>query len=146
MRYRLPSSPTPGHEPIAREQRRWPPPTVRLRPATALAFSPIRFATSWPAERLLPQIEAQRPAKALDESWPTSSNAQPTRLSRASPLPPSDDRSKPVIVMVIVRPLSGEIIGSVKFLGKLTEIEDDPVPCRVLCLIGNESMRGKCLC
>src|SRR5690349_21823280 len=40
--------------------------------------------------------------------WPTSSSAQRTRVSRASPLPPSGDRSKAVMVMVIVRLLLGE--------------------------------------
>src|SRR5215203_4896637 len=42
--------------------------------------------------------ETRRPSYGL----PTSSSAQRTRVSRASPLPPSGDRSKAVIVMVIV--------------------------------------------
>src|ERR1700752_210981 len=35
--------------------------------------------------------------------WPTSSSAQRTRVSRASPLPPSGGRSKAVMVMVMLR-------------------------------------------
>src|SRR5215218_6481446 len=43
--------------------------------------------------------ETRRPSYGL----PTSSSAQRTRVSRASPLPPSGERSNAVIVMVIVR-------------------------------------------
>src|SRR5436305_3393167 len=43
--------------------------------------------------------------KETGRTWyarPASSSAQRTRVSRASPLPPSGDRSKAVIVIVIV--------------------------------------------
>src|SRR3954462_5627748 len=39
--------------------------------------------------------------------WPPSSSAQRTRVSRASPLPPSGDRSKAVMMMVIAFSLAG---------------------------------------
>lgn len=40
-------------------------------------------------------------AQVVGWGWPTSSSAHRTRVSRASPLPPSGDRSNAVIVMVI---------------------------------------------
>jgi hypothetical protein len=55
---------------------------------------------------------------------PASSSAQRTRVSRASPLPRSGDRSKAVMVMVIVKLLPGKIIGC--RAGKLSkEIQRD---------------------
>src|SRR5256885_16488188 len=49
--------------------------------------------------------------KETGRTWyarPASSSAQRTRVSRASPLPPSGERSKAVMVMVIEGVLLGE--------------------------------------
>src|SRR5436305_3717919 len=49
--------------------------------------------------------------KETGRTWyarPASSSAQRTRVSRASPLPPSGERSKAVMVIVIWRLLAGE--------------------------------------
>src|SRR3954447_6638944 len=51
---------------------------------------------------------ARTETRRTSYGWPTSSSAQRTRVSRASPLPPSGDRSKAVMIMVIVRHLLGQ--------------------------------------
>src|SRR5215217_4156089 len=70
--------------------------------------------------------ETRRPSYGL----PTSSSAQRTRVSRASPLPPSGDRSNAVMVMVIVRPggenQRAQELGNCQ--SKFNDIGNDPAP------------------
>jgi hypothetical protein len=53
--------------------------------------------------RLVPRFERD---KANLVGWPTSSSAHRTRVSRARPVPPSGDRSKAEMTIVIARLLS----------------------------------------
>src|ERR1700722_14655119 len=59
------------------------------------------------------------------------------RVSRASPLPPSGDRSNAVMVMVIVRLLLGQnhrLRGWQAVKANSAKIEEDPDPCPVSAL------------